>query len=250
MAFNDFRTSEMASFSRQWTVTDRDLVLRVPGGDELVEDFETFLEQPVVIQAPTEEGEGPALDADLSTLDTKGDTFIRGTMKYLTGMAELSHSEETRSKILGLRDRLLPDGVELVKHSWMAHGATAEGVHDRLTDADRALLPQLHLLDVEHFGIEVDAWSQGGSALRAGTVRRAELRAQEAGQPSLSGVEQAQRRKWMETTRHLQDAVTRTRRLTPEEKDRLLSKLAEADRLASERRARQRARAAEASTEG
>jgi hypothetical protein len=127
------------------------------------------------------QGAGVALDNQLkeltseaSTIDALHDRKKRGAYQILSGLAEVSDSPAGAAALIDLRDRLIPEGLASLKHSYLDEAGDAKLLSARLDDPSSALLKSI-AVGGGHLGDVVDAWLAAATKLEAIEGQRSKL---------------------------------------------------------------------------
>jgi|JI10StandDraft_1071094.scaffolds.fasta_scaffold565283_2 hypothetical protein len=236
MALINFTLPEMVGYARIATLPPvRLLIVAIAGTAGILAELDDFLTDPGVARHPASESELPALDLELIVADRDFDRVVRGGVKTLEGLADLSRSEATARSLNTLSLHLFPEGQALVNRTYLAEAAVAETVDERLTAEDVALLQRVKLLDVEDLGVEVTDWKATGATLRDLDTRRARLRQAEIAASPLGTALIARRNRWIKAIKHLRSVLEFDATGTDETRGAILSKLDEAEAHADER---------------
>jgi len=239
--YRDILFAEMTSLARHWTGPARPILLAIPAVAELAEDFDDFLAGAAAVEKALPEDQLDALDAQLADWDTDFDRTTVGLFDLLTALAVLARDATLATALLTLRDRLIPEGKSVVNRTLLAEAAMAEGVQNRLTDADRALADRIVLLESPNLTAEIARLEGLGTNLREGEVRRAAARQLLAENAGPGGAEVlALRNQWIKLAKRLRENMSTTRRATPAQRQEVLAKLDEAQATAADRAAKRR----------
>lgn len=115
---------------------------------------------------------------EAARLDACHDTQISGIYALLSGLALLTSDNSRAQALLGLRDRLFPDGLFVARRSYRDEAGLAERFRERLTPGDLALLGALPV-GAGTLADAVDVWQGIGRGLGEVEARRQALLAEQ-----------------------------------------------------------------------
>lgn len=114
------------------------------------------------------------IQKEQAALDAIHDRKIRGVHGLLSSLAEVSDDADKARHYLGLRDRLLPDGLRAVQRSYLDQSGEVVLLQDRLDDATKQALLEIQTPEGSAFD-HVQAWIGAGKRLGALEVKRLEI---------------------------------------------------------------------------
>ena len=183
------------------------------------------------------EAEVAAIQAEEAKRDQRHDRKIRGTHGVLTAFAELTDDAELATRLLDLRDRLLPIGTRAVGRSYVDEAGDAKRLPARLDPASRKLLSKLPVADGP-LQSHVDAWLEEAGQLGALEERRDDLsRRLATGEGSVTAAQVvAARNAWIRAVRAIEANLMLDPKATPDMTETLLGPLRRAEAKADRRR--------------
>jgi len=125
------------------------------------------------VQIQPDDPRAKSLSDAAAALDVKHDALTRGIYSTLTALSELGGSSE---ELLGIRDRLLPDGLMHTKLTYRGQAGHAALVASRLDEALRARLKGIVLHDKNLLEL-VETWLATAKELGSVEEQRARLSA-------------------------------------------------------------------------
>jgi hypothetical protein len=239
--YRDVTLGEMLSLARHWTGPARATLVAIAAAAAVLPELDDFLETTAGLEKSMPETELATLDIRVTDSDATHDDLVGGIYDLLTALARLSHDEATATDLITLRDHLFPDGKIIMNASYLTEAAAAESIFNRLTEADRALLRRIVLLEAASLEVEVEALRTIGVALREDETKRAALRQAVAeGVVPVSAELLKARNAWIRAAKFLRDALDMARGVTAEQRQEILAKLDEAQKNAAARALKRR----------
>jgi hypothetical protein len=186
--------------------------------------------------ASTLPAEIAAVQKEEADIDDQHDRKSRGVYGALTAFAELVDDPNKAAQYIALRDKLFPEGLSVVRWSYMDEAGEADLVEGRLTARDRALLKQLHypggkLLDAHE--------ARMTSARKLGDLERkkqALVKAHESNEGKVVAADVLKARNgWIRAVRAFMNMLDLEKNLSAKVRTKILGPLEEAARKAAKR---------------
>jgi hypothetical protein len=235
MAYKTLTTPTMVTITGAWLDEEHEkpLIAALPQAGPLLAGAEKAHKGLVLTQKAGGKvnEKAVALQKQQEILDVLHDRKSRGIYNALTAFADLADDADAAAAILGVRDRLYPQGLRLVQWSYTDEAGDAELVDKRLTKTDKALLKQLPApggtLADEHK-------AQVKAAKKLGELEKEKI-ALLATAPSTTGIDVVRARNlWIRTVTAFV-AVLALEDLSDADRARILGPLEEAERKADRR---------------
>lgn len=241
MSYRDLSTQTMVAILAAWLdpARERPVIEALPKAAFLLPSLEETKAEVMATQATSNDehiAEISAVQKEQSNIDEVHDRKARGTYGALTAFAEIVDDADKAARLLALRDKLFPQGLAVVKWSYLDESGEVELVEARLTAQDRAFMKQLpypggKLMDAHEARI--------AAARKLGDLERKKqdlVRANEskAGKIALADVAKA-RNGWIRTVRAFVGILDLEKNLAADIRQKILGPLEEAERKAAKR---------------
>lgn len=176
MALKQLTTGEMLSLSEPWVSPGpvRALLDGIAEARPVLPHVEAARRALLDTQFDPTQPELQKLSEQAGALDARHDAQVGGIHALLGALAQLATDPARGEALLRLRDRLFPQGVSVVQHSYRDEAGQAELVEGRLTEADRALLRAVPVLS-STLGDVVARWQHTARELGRVEDRRVAL---------------------------------------------------------------------------
>jgi len=169
MGLRDLTTASMVSITQAWVDPERErsIFACYPRLAPWLADIEAAHAGLHEVQDASKSPELVALNERASFLDAEHDRKARGLYDVLTGLASLSDDRDRAASILTLREELFPNGLMIVRRSYLDQAGEASLLESRLGDGSRELLRNI-VVDGTPLVMHVDRWL--GAARELGEV--------------------------------------------------------------------------------
>lgn len=174
-----------------------------------------------------------ALQLRAAIVDAVHDHKARGSYGLLTALAEIADEPATGARYIALRDKLYPDGLELVRWSYTDEAGDAKLVDKRLTPEDKEFLKAIPIPHGTLYDVHM-ARVKAGKELGEIEKQRTALEKQAPGAPTAADGARA-RNLWIRTVNALLSLLELEEKLSEGDRDRLLAPLRRAEQKAARR---------------
>jgi len=183
-----------------------------------------------------------ALGKEGAVLDERHDRKYRGTWKLIDALVELTDKPETAESLLAVRDKLQPGGLPQVNASWIDEAGNAATVRQDLDKATRAELKRIPSIEGRTLDDEVQAWVKAGEALGPVAAKKAALEHQLANPEDGADSQalRAARLQWIRIARALESNLDLVKKISSEDRGKVLGLLHQAAANAERRSAARR----------
>ncbi len=242
MALRNLSQSSLITLTRYYTDPLREQLLGYPTLAWAPAVLDAILDDLVALEDDPR-AQAAAARAEATAADGRFDNLAR-TLYYLCkayeALALAEGDTERAGRAIMLGRTLLPDGLHVVKWSYLEEAAEADRIEGRLNDDDRALMGGLQVFGTTLLAL-VAEWQAAARELGEADRRRTDIEADVAQNrlPQMNRV----RGRWMDTIRAMRAAAAL---LAPSEVENLFRKLNEAEARADARVAARRAAGAAA----
>lgn len=204
----------MVQISESWLDPNRDRPkwLAVSGGDRLVQNIESAVQQLMASQkqhAPIRQ-ELTAIQRKQANIDKDYDRMIRAGHGLLTALSELCDDPQERSAYLQARGELFPKGLSTMQQTYAEEAGEVTLTMARLSPESIALLKKIKLPGGSFWTVVVERWAHWGKELGILDEQRRILEQSGKGKDEmgLSRTEMLNaRNRWIRVVRHLESSL-------------------------------------------
>jgi hypothetical protein len=214
MALHRLDTEEMVHLTSSWIIRghpDRDALETEPDVAALVPEIEAAHMELLDTHARQL---GTLRQREIrrrqDEVDERHGESIRGIRSLLLGTIALIREPPQLAALRGLKQRLLPDGLGVVKQSYRMQVDQAETVASRLTDSDWTLLGRVPLMGGRSLRDAVEDWL--ALARELGQLERARMQDENA--PVTPEAARAARQRWLDAVQAVQRAADGSKNTT------------------------------------
>ncbi len=143
---------------------DRGALEQVPELVALLPRLEAAHERLVRLQPNAAQQERASVLRELDATDARHDRFARGLYQVLSGFAELSQDAHLSQSLLELRDRIFPEGLQVIRQSYEDEVTHTRKVRESVTASDRDTLAMI-TAPGGNLAQGLDAWVESGEEL-------------------------------------------------------------------------------------